>query len=201
LNGNYTTRYKREHLDEACNTILDRIPEDAASLTLFSLSDEEVSTVANVVLSTLSAIHELGQKRPFSLTTKCLHFLFPDLFVIYDAQAAWSVSMWSLFAIGDEQSESQPFRVSLLSDTSGGGYPAMLQFYRTLWQCSSDTDRKAAGQAAESLQNVLRSQERNELARVTVLDLIDKHLWTGAGNPIRLGLSTVPQRDSNGTDG
>ena len=68
----------------------------------------------------------------------------------------------------------------------------MLQFYRTLWRSCSDADRDSARKATGSLEAMLRSQPGSDLARVTVLDLIDKHLWMGAGNPIRLGLAATP---------
>ncbi len=192
LNRYYNTRHKADHLRPACNTILDRIPRDATNLNLFDLSDDGVPALGNTVTQALVEIGASGQKCPFSLATKFLHFLFPDLFVIYDSQAAYSVWMWSLFAVGDDQPESQTFLASRLTDTSGTGYPAMLQFYRTLWRSCSDADRDSARKATGSLEAMLRSQPGSDLARVTVLDLIDKHLWMGAGNPIRLGLAATP---------
>jgi hypothetical protein len=203
LNGVYRTRFPPVYVPAACNAILGQLPPNMDTNDLFGCSGGQAAAIAEIVPRALAATWEVisttaidpnkRPSKPYSLTTKFLHFLFPELFVIYDAQAWASVWMWGLFAIDEEgeNPEIQPFGYDL-SATSGSGYAAMFDFYRGLWQSCADTDRERARKAAASLEVVLRLEIGCELARVTVIDLIDKLLWKADGNPFRLGLVAIP---------
>lgn len=191
LNADYRTRFDIRHLETAGRVILTSVDQPLRSQELFALSDDEAGQVADQLPDIISGIAEKSGKRPYSLITKYLHFLFPALHVIYDSQAAQSAWMWSLFAFEDENPAIESFTYASLSDRSGKSYHSLVRLYKLLWQNSERQDRKRALQTAESLQQFLRDVPDCGNARVTVLDLIDKHLWSCNGNPITLGLAAA----------
>lgn len=188
LNGKYKTRYDLAHHEVACNMILDAIPQLAASGTLFTIGEKAVTELAGFIPTVLERLRLDKKNRPYSLTTKFLHFLYSHLFAIYDAQARYSLWMWSLFAIGADQPESKQFALPRLLDTSGSGYPAMLSAYRLIWRSVSTEGRREAIKAARSLERLLNVAG----ATVGPLSVIDLHLWKAAGDPIILGIAKAP---------
>ncbi len=156
------------------------------------LIDEQVAEHAKIVSNALRSIGAGAKKRPYSLATKYLHFLLPDLFVIYDSQAAMSIWMWSLFAYGEDQPEIKALAVANLSSTDGDGYVELMRFYHRVWHSTGPELRDRAMNASQSLESLLSSVPGCKEARVSVLDLIDKHLWKCNGDPIRLGLAMPP---------
>lgn len=192
LNGDYGTRFDLDHLEVACKAIVDSIPDSAWHSGLFDLDHEQVVEHASLVSEVLRTIGATAKKRPYSLTTKYLHFLFPDLFVIYDSQAAKSIWMWGLFAYGDGQPEAGSLTVAKLSSTNASGYRDIMQCYHRIWHSCAPDERSRAVRAAKSLDAILVGEPDCQEARVSVLDLIDKHLWKCDGDPIRLGLASPP---------
>jgi hypothetical protein len=189
LNADYRARYDRKYLGPACTAIIDCIPESAWHSNLFELSPVEADAIAEVVRSIVSEIGKTLGKHPYSLATKFLHFLFPDLFVIFDSQAISSIGMWSYFALDEDELQQSRYAISKISAAKVGGYVDVMRFYRLVWHSSSSELRDRAICAATSLDSIFTSRGDGKNAHASVLDLIDKHLWYSNGNPIRLGLA------------
>jgi hypothetical protein len=170
---------------------MDAIPDGLSRLNLLQQSEDRAVEIARLVPNVMDRIRTTGAKRPYSLTSKFLHFLFPELFVIDDSQAALSIWMWSLFAIAEEQPESRQFLSSRLQEKEGSGYAAMVRFYHQVWHSCTAKEQDRATLVATLVESYLRDGTGMNKARVTVLDIIDKHLWICNGNPIRLGLATI----------
>jgi hypothetical protein len=200
LNANYRTRHTLDQLPIAADIVVMNIPKAAWDARLTDLSEEEAQEFGEMVPAMIRKIYQAvtqkfgnkGARRPYSLLTKYLHFLMPDLFVIYDAQAAMSIRMWSLFALGHENPASRRFDWLHLADSTGKGYGEIVSFYRLAWEFSGEQERKGLEGAARNLQAMMRDHADLTRPRVTPLDLIDKHLWHGNGDPIRLGLADPP---------
>jgi hypothetical protein len=103
--------------------------------------------------------------------------------------------MWRYFAFECEVDakvrESEHFaRRSIADDKSGSGYRGVLDFYRLVWSRSSNELRDEACSTASKFQTQIQKRYGTLRAKFTVLDLVDKLLWRGAGNPVVLGLAT-----------
>ena len=155
---------------------------------LLSSSESEATALAQLVSSCLEGFQQFGGKRHFSLVTKFLHFSFPDSFVIFDSQAAKSINQWAMFVFRDAGSVPWQFETRVMSDPSGKGYGAILDFYRRLWRIAPEPDQIEAIAVAKGLERELRGGNEFPRANVGVVDLIDKLLWIADGNPLRLGL-------------
>ncbi len=193
LNSRYTTRYATSQHEVACRSIVKVIEEtgwwSCEAPSLHTSSREQTNSIANTVSAILRDIQVVGAKRPYSLITKFLYFCFPQTFAIYDQQAAASIWMWSLFAFHEDNDGSslERFSIDQVSDTSGVGYGAVPEFYRSVWESSPKETQMAAVAAADRLQETLRKNASR--AVVGVIDLLDKLLWHANGNPIHLGLA------------
>ena len=86
---------------------------------------------------------------------------------------------------------------SIAKDKSGSGYRGILDFYRVVWSHSSNELRDEACGTASLFQAHIQERYDAKRARFTVLDLVDKLLWKGNGNPVVLGLA-MPQRWDGG---
>ena len=87
--------------------------------------------------------------------------------MIYDAQAATSIRMWSLFALGHENPASRRFDWWHVTDSAGNGYPEVLGFYRTVWRYGWERAREELTAAAKQLQDYMRDETNLARPRVT----------------------------------
>jgi hypothetical protein len=169
----------------------------STTMTLLDSSDTVRDEIHAVLVSSIARIKGTGSKRPYSLASKFLHFLLPDTFAIFDDQAAASIAMWRYFAFECEvegrADKSNQFSWRFIAeDKSGSGYRGVLDFYRVVWSSSSSKVCEEARRAASDFQTHIQERYDKKRARFTVLDLIDKLLWKGDGNPIVLGLAPAP---------
>lgn len=152
-------------------------------------SPTDAERIANAVRRVLANMRDRGCRHEYSLSTKFLHFCFPDTVAIYDSQAARSIWMWSLFAFYDaaDQMRLQQFDLDTTQNPTGGGYGGILEFYRSVWGSTSPDDHQRAEAAATRISDGL--QLTVQATPVSVLGLLDKLLWFAKGNPISLGLA------------
>ena len=186
LNGKYMTRYPLEHIPLTAGCIWNELRSRRWDVEkppyLFGCSEEQKGKLSGLVPVILAAIAKADAPRPYSLTTKYLHFCFPESFPICDNQAAESIQMWGYMAFDHRGEEWQQFSWSRLVDTSGSGYRGVLEFYRRFWQAASDEQRSQLTEHARHLSDVVGGN-------VSTLDLIDKLLWMASGDPLPLGLA------------
>ena len=200
LNAWYGTRFKSEDVPRLRDELLGVLWQSdwllAAPPVLFDLPDDRLPAIVGLVTSVLQRAKAEGMKRPYSLVTKFLHFVFPTTFAIYDSQAAKSIAMWAVFAFDEddanENATAAPFDEFVLGETGGYGYLAVLRFYRAVWDLSTPEDKAALSAQGKRMEELFCGQPGLGVARVTIVDLIDKLLWQAAGNPFRLGLATPP---------
>ncbi len=206
LNSFYATRLDLRHLGEAYRILMESVVvfrrDHRTTITLLGSSDSERDEIQRVLVSAIARITEAGSNRPYSLSSKFLHFLLPETFAIFDDQAATSIAMWRYFAFECEAESGAGNRIasvgaSIARDKSGSGYRGVLDFYRVVWSRSSNQLREDACKAASEFQTYIQERYDTKQARFTVLDLIDKLLWRGDGNPVVLGLS-APQEWGRG---
>jgi len=57
----------------------------------------------------------------------------------------------------------------------------LVEFYSQFWATARPEDRLQLQKVAKEMEDIIGG-------RVTILDLVDKHLWTASGNPVILGL-------------
>jgi hypothetical protein len=199
LNRVYGTRHDVKHLPAVYRFLMGAITgfrrDHPTNAALLDSSDSVRDDVHCVLASSIARIKETGSNQPYSLASKFCRFLLPDTFPIFDDQAAASIAMWRYFAFECEVEaktrESEHFtRRSIANDKSGSGYRGVLDFYRLVWSTSSNELREKACGTASNFQTQIRERYDTPQAKFTVLDLMDKLLWKGAGNPVVLGLAT-----------
>jgi len=210
LNRDYKTRHDLVYIpglnQSLIETVVDLVTEGARGLQLLDSSVAERKSLAEHLVSCIRKANERARivatnkrsKRPYSLSTKFLHFAMPDTFAIFDDQAAQSIAMWRYFAFACEELATEDegiqfsWRVTAV-DKGGSGYRSILDFYWLLWSSVSDDVRREASRAAQVMQASMRERyPEYPRARFSVLDLVDKLLWKASGNPIILGLVRPP---------
>jgi len=173
--------------------------KDGTNFRLLSSSDSERSAIESMMIECLAAIRRAGCARPYSLTSKYWHFLLPEAFPIYDKQVASAIETWSRAAFDCQSPDgfrmSVRFRQGRTTDTSGSGYRGVLDFYHLMWEGSSADLRAEAHEVASALEGDVRRRYGTELARITVLDLIDKYLWRAFAPNGRCGQRVVVWTD------
>ena len=190
LNGTYKTRCSGQSLPEVNRCLIREVDNFSrshpAGLGLLLSTDEERESLGDLLVRTMQTIKNAGFSRPYSLATKFLHFMLPNTFAIYDSQAARTIdAWWGSVCSGDAHTKfgvRRPFGFARIADTSASGYRSVLDFYWLIWQASPAEVWHEADQVARMLQDRLRSEFSGPLARVNVLDLIDKYLWRASGH-------------------
>ncbi len=188
VNGFYRTRYSLLKLHEMAELAFDSVglrgwwvnePSD-----LLLSSDSERDVIADFIPRTLERISSAGLHHPYSLLTKWMHFCFPESFVIYDWQVALSVQAWGYFRFSLEDKAFDRFSTGSTARPGGAGYGSLLDFYRSCWHAARSEQRAALKNAAEELGRIIDSH-------VSVIDVIDKALWTASGDPRKMGLLSL----------
>lgn len=192
VNGAYKTRLKLEWLSPLRDNLIALAKGDSVKVPLLELNENEVEQRANIIKKVLAEIQKATGSQPYSLSTKFLHLLLPETFVIYDSRSANSIWMWSLFAIGGGEPEASEYSLKKLLRTDARGYLSMVSFYYTAWHSAEGNIRDRLTEAAKEIQQLLENQTGLSNTPVTVLDVIDKHLWYCDGDPILLGLANPP---------
>ena len=198
VNAKYRTRFPSEQLSAASQAILKVIkgrnwPGRTPPTLLVDTSAAGLE-VTETVRRAIRAVHSACEKRPYSLTTKFLHFCYPDTFPIYDSRAAASVECWSYFAFGN--SNPPHFRRWAMMETDGGGYKAIVSFYQSVWRSCPQGQQRKARKSVSDLEKRLSARFHKADAEISVLDLIDKLIWKADGNPFKLGLVDEEQWES-----
>jgi len=190
LNSTYKTRCSVQSLPEVNRCLIRELNNlsrsHPAGLDLLTSVGEEREYLGNLLVHAMQTIKSAGFSRPYSLATKFLHFMLPNSFAIYDSQAARTIdAWWASVCTADAHAKfgvRRPFGLARIADTSASGYRSVLDFYWLIWQASPAEVRHEAEQVARMLQHRLRTEFRGPLARVSVLDLIDKYLWRASGH-------------------
>ena len=185
LNAFYRTRYPVAHLSVVASSVECAVRDvgwwDATPPSLLGATSAESEAIADVAQRSIADVNAATKTHPYSLTTKFLHFCFPETFPIYDAQAAASIHMWSYFAFEDRGSTWRRFSYGATTWTDASGYGGIVDFYRQFWEAAGNESRDALRTSAERMSNEIGG-------RVTVIDLVDKLVWMANGDPRRLGL-------------
>lgn len=185
LNGFYRTRYSITKLTSLVPIICDAISSrnwwknDPPKVR--DLSGSEFDMVSSIVPTILDEASKASLDRPYSLTTKFLHFCFPDSFGIYDAQAANSIQTWSYFSFSPDDSAGSKFYYNQMSNPTGKGYCAIMDFYRLCWEYATNDQ-------LIDLENAARTLTQEIGAPVSSLYVIDNFIWHMKGDPRLLGL-------------
>jgi hypothetical protein len=158
---------------------------------LLGATDHEVEEIAGIVKETLELFTQHGDGRNYSLLSKWLHFCFPDTFAIYDSHAAHSIEVISrAIPLTSAGVHSTQFLQDTISNTSGGGYRGLLNFYRLFWDAAGGLTRQIQRESHE-IQSLLRQEAGCPSARVTPFTLVDMLLWMSNGSQEDLGLAAV----------
>lgn len=185
LNGYYRTRYSITKLASLVPIICDAISSrnwwKNGTPKVSDISESDFDIVSSIVPTILDEASKAGLDRPYSLTTKFLHFCFPESFGIYDAQAANSIQTWGYFSFSTDDPASSKFYCDQMSNPNGQGYCAIIDFYRLCWKLATDEQLIDLENAAQAL-----TQEIG--APVSSLYIIDNFLWHMKGDPRLLGL-------------
>ena len=144
-------------------------------------SDSEMDETTSIVPIVLREASAAGLDRPYSLVTKFLHFCFPDSFGIYDAQAANSIQTWNYFSFALDDSVGLKFNSTHMSNPTGNGYRAIMDFYRLCWEHATKEQLADLETAAQALALEID-------APVSPLYVIDNLIWNANGDPRLLGL-------------
>lgn len=194
VNGAYKTRFNLKLLGSVRDILITFAKDNPEQVPLLELNENEVVQRAKIITEVLGSIHKATGRQPYSLTTKFLHLLLPEIIVIHDSQSAKSIWMWSLFAIGGGEPEASEFSQTNLMKTDASGYLSMVRFYYRVWHSAEGTIRDRLSYAAKEIQKLLENRTGLSDAPVTVLDVIDKHLWFCDGDPILLGIANPPSQ-------
>jgi len=199
VNGIYHTRYSVAHLSTIVDAAVSRLRQAdwlaKAPPALLSCGVSERSTVAQVYMDILRSVVRCGGKNPWSLLTKWLHLLYPDTYVIYDQNASASIKRWS-DVVNANLSESALDRLQFDTENRrwNGSYEltwyvGLLKFYQECWDVSvaNGLDGDLV-RAADSIQVILRRVPSSNHCRITVVDVVDCHLWRCNGDGRKLGL-------------
>ena len=185
LNGYYKTRYSIIKLTSLvpiiCDAITSRNWWRNGPPKVCDISGSELDMITSVVPIILNETRAAGLNRPYSLTTKFLHFCFPDSFGIYDGQAANSIQVWSYFSFSPDDSASHKFQWDYMSNPTGKGYHAIMDFYKLCWEHATREQLADLENAAEAL-----TQEIG--APVSPIYIINNLIWHTDGDPRLLGL-------------
>lgn len=197
LNARYTARYPvvalRVVYESAVGVLHEHGWWDDKSPPLFQANDDEVREIVEVLTEILTRVAQHPVPQPYSLLTKWLHFCLPDTFVICDLQAVSSIQKCSDFLhghLGPRSPIRRQFRWVSIYETGGRGYGGVLRFYRL---CREAADK--AGIMGELLEasrrlEALQHQMPDCLnTRISVLDVLDKHLWQANGDAYKLGIA------------
>lgn len=162
-------------------------------LLVHSNVKDNLDELATGVQAIMARCQELGAKKHYSLVTKCLHFLYPEAFVIYDSMIAKSIETWRRLLFEHcgpaQEGEGWQFKSSLICDTGGEGYLGLLLFYRLQWRHLTNEYRVRLKEKADALTTLLRQKSEATQPAVSVVDLIDKLLWHASGHAELLGLT------------
>jgi hypothetical protein len=197
LNARYTTRYPVAGLPIVYESAVSVLHEygwwNGQSPILFQATDDQVQQIVNVLVEILARIAKTPIPQPYSLLTKWLHFCLPDTFVICDSQAVKSIQASSDIShnqLGPRSPTRRQFRAISIYETGGRGYIGILNFYRL---CGEAADR--AGLMSELFTSSQRLEQMQHQmpnclnTRISVLDVLDKHLWQANGNVQNLGIA------------
>ena len=163
--------------------------DDPPSLLDGSNEDaERIAQTLNRVVDHAREKDEISKENHYSLATKCLHFMFPHSFAIYDSQALTSIA--TIAKNHADISFKRRFPASHLYLPSG--YGKLLGFYREFW-ANVEQEKLLVDftEAAGGLEKILSSVPECGAAQVTVVDLIDKWLYLSNGDRTDLGISTT----------
>jgi hypothetical protein len=191
LNGRYRTRYAAAEAPAVVEVILAEVADrgwwSGSAPPLFESGPDTVSEIAALVPLILRRLPKRAG-RPFSLTTKFLHFCLPETFPIFDSQAAASIQAWSYDEFSERGKGWQLFSTRSMCDPAGQGYAGVVAFYHRFWSAASAQEREQLSAGARGLEGTLRTISSTANARVTVLDMLDKTVWRANGDPLYLGL-------------
>lgn len=199
LNARYGTRATEDDRRYVGYAVLKVVQEtgwwagEAPKLLVPTTEEQELRKVAEVVTKALKqSVSKGAKKRHYSLMTKCLHFLFPLTFAIYDQKSALSIQTWGSWVCAEARKQgtphSQSFALRQMEVTTGEGYTDILRFYRVLWAQLRPEDIQRLEQVASLLTAVVRKEPGGDAASVTTIDVLDKLLWHAAGHAELLGL-------------
>jgi hypothetical protein len=184
LNYGYRTRCKLSALYQFGDVVASLLEKQGwwqqTPPALFGSSDLDAQTLASVPLAIISEMADRKLPRPYSLSTKYLHFLFPDSFPIYDQRAAASIQAWAYFAVSDRDAAWASSSWSHVWDFHRNGYAGVIDFYRLFWTTATAEERNAVTSGAATISSRIG-------ARVSTLDVLDKLLWRANGDPRMLG--------------
>lgn len=196
VNANFRTRQAIKdlpHIAQSSFVELKHALVTGLPLVLGATDTDRASIAAAYMAALRQCIPPAVIGRPFALLSKWLHILFPDVFAIYDKNAAKSIKAWS-----DQEYEHLADFQRLQFDINNRQwvvhwddpvwYEGILLFYQKFWDCAQITGCHIQLQAAaQQLQLAVRSASGCSGAIVTVCDLIDCHLWRSNGNSAKLG--------------
>jgi hypothetical protein len=194
LNRDYRTRHPREDLPVLLDTSTELLARRGWQANepppLLGCTPADSDAIGGFLFELMSALAPKVRRRPYSLATKWLHFLFPESFPIYDAQAAGSIYQWSRTEPELTVAERGLFHPDRVMDAAGTGYRGIVEFYRRFWNAAG------AGGLQEELRDVaarlsqrLATHPGCGAARVSVLDLVDKLIWRANGDGTVLGIT------------
>ena len=163
---------------------------EAKSPKLFEASDTESDQIKETAAAILKAGAPYLSKLPNSLTTKWLHFCFPDTFVIVDSQAARSIQTRARYSFFYSRNETSRFMAANTLATDGSGYADVVDFYQALWMSAIEGElTQTLNFTAQTMEKFLASTHGITDAKVSMLDMIDKHIWKADGLDHILGLT------------
>jgi len=201
VNRNFRTRQRDDDLGYIARESL-RVLTGAGPLPgILEATDAERRHIAQVYVDALKACRPPAlAKTPFALLSKWYHTLQPEVFVIYDQNAAKSIKAWSddeHAGLARDDIERCQFDV-----TNGNAYwrahwddprwyGGILLFYQKVWSCAQLMGKaEDLLAAAHALQAEVRNITGCRDAQITVCDLIDCHLWKSDGKADKPGLPT-----------
>jgi len=159
---------------------------------LFQANDNEVQEIVKVLTGILACVAQHPVPQPYSLLTKWLHFCLPDTFVICDSQAVNSIQRCSDLMyqhLGLRSPTRRQLRAVSIYESGGKGYVGILNFYRLCRDAADEAGLMGELLASSYLLEQMQHQLPNCLdTRISVLDVLDKHLWQANGSTKKLGL-------------
>lgn len=188
LNYNYRTRAPLRTAGLFIGTLLGELKEqkwlesDPPALLADTVHSASADLISAVVPAILTDFKAKGGRHDYSLLTKFLHFTYPETFPIYDAQVARSVQEWAYFSFREgEERKWKEFSVGTIGNLDGSGYRHLVEFYRQFWAAACPDDQVQLRKIANEMEDIVGG-------KVSVLDVLDKHLWIANGNAVILGL-------------
>ncbi|MBM4017482.1 MAG: hypothetical protein FJ288_03995 [Planctomycetes bacterium] len=183
LNNFYRTRAPRSTAGMFIRCIAENVkatwPDYRPPPLLSEQPEQCACKISSLVPCILGCLKKSCGRQDYSLVTKFLHFTYPETYPIFDARVARAIEEWAYFTFRQLAERHNWKNYQALGDPTN--YEHLVRFYATLWLACRQEEKMKLRSSAEEMSGIVG-------ASVSVLDLIDKHLWRCAGNPVLLRL-------------